>query len=296
MYTICKALVCFIFVSHLVYFQIVLYKVMMEESQGCKLRIVVGDGDYRKLILPSGLPDEVTSLIDIIRQTFSLKGDFRLQYLDKDFSDFVNLESVNEIKDKDTLKVVVLSVPETESELDSSSSSSAPSGDTLILSDESSFDLSSSPHTMGSTSRQNTWPAQFPIPKFAYDTEIKLSNGNKQYRATGAPLKEGINKHDILEKLAEHVFMYEAYPSDEHLSDVARRLVQKHPCLQEPNGTWFGWKNSLKFKMGNYRSKLRKVCPEVAVNTLASKRPGNEKPASCVKNRAVVRSTIYPTC
>ncbi|XP_041483450.1 uncharacterized protein LOC121430239 [Lytechinus variegatus] len=239
---------------------------MMEESKECKLRIVVGDGDYRKLTLP----DEVTSLIDIIRQTFYLKGDFRLQYLDKDFSDFVNLESVHEIMDKDTSKVVVLSVPETESELDSSSISSAPSGDTQMLSDDSSSDFSSSPHTRGSTSRQNTWPARFPIPKFAYDTEIKLSNGNKQYRETGSCLKEGINKHDILEKLAEHIFMYEAYPSDEHLSEVARRLVQKHPCLQEPHGTWFEWKNSLKFKMGNYRSKLRKFCPEVAVNALTN--------------------------
>lgn len=36
-------------------------------------------------------------------------------------------------------------------------------------------------------------------------------------------------------------------------------MVREHPCLQEHGLSSFcdGWKNSLKFKMGNYRRKMR---------------------------------------
>ena len=49
-----------------------------------------------------------------------------------------------------------------------------------------------------------------------------------------------------------------AYPTDKEASLVAGALVTKHPCLKEPGSQtgWYGWKNSLKFKMGNYRIKL----------------------------------------
>ncbi|XP_051782558.1 uncharacterized protein LOC127527535 [Erpetoichthys calabaricus] len=76
-------------------------------------------------------------------------------------------------------------------------------------------------------------------------------------------------KHDMLEKLAETMYSFKAYPDDNDFSSVAKALISKHPCLTEPGPQpgWYRWKNSLKFKMANYCSKLRKAgCEDFAVN------------------------------
>lgn len=56
--------------------------------------------------------------------------------------------------------------------------------------------------------------------------------------------------------------------------EVAEALILRHPCLREntsPLG-YEGWKMSLKYKLSNYRTQLRKVgCPEVCVNSLRNK-------------------------
>ncbi|KAK3510914.1 hypothetical protein QTP70_025544, partial [Hemibagrus guttatus] len=53
------------------------------------------------------------------------------------------------------------------------------------------------------------------------------------------------------------------------IGKAAEALVSKHPCLKE-NGSktgYEGWKNSLRFKMGNYRAKLSRAgIKDVAVN------------------------------
>lgn len=68
-------------------------------------------------------------------------------------------------------------------------------------------------------------------------------------------------KLDIFEKLAETIYAFTAYPEKEQFEAVAKALVQTNPCLKEsglPSG-WDGWKNSLKFKMGKYRTKMRQL-------------------------------------
>ena len=54
--------------------------------------------------------------------------------------------------------------------------------------------------------------------------------------------------------------------------------TQKHPCLQKSgsNSGYDGWKNSLKFKMSNYRSKMHQVghCPDVTDVTVNSGKRG----------------------
>ncbi|KAK0153158.1 hypothetical protein N1851_005175 [Merluccius polli] len=76
-------------------------------------------------------------------------------------------------------------------------------------------------------------------------------------------------KMGILEKLADKIFSLRAYPDKHQIEAVSSELVQKHPCLKEPgSGTGYqGWAVSLKYKLGNYRSKLRHAgCNEVSVN------------------------------
>lgn len=76
-------------------------------------------------------------------------------------------------------------------------------------------------------------------------------------------------KHDILEKLAETMYSFKAYSDDDDFSSVAQALISKHPSFTEPGPQpgWYGWKNSLKFKMANCRTKLQKAgCDDVMIN------------------------------
>ncbi|XP_056327522.1 uncharacterized protein LOC130240126 [Danio aesculapii] len=76
-------------------------------------------------------------------------------------------------------------------------------------------------------------------------------------------------KMDILDGIAQAVFSYKAYPNNQELETVSVALIEKHPCLKDPgSGTGHhSWTMSIKYKVGNYRQKLRLAgCSEVAVN------------------------------
>ena len=66
-------------------------------------------------------------------------------------------------------------------------------------------------------------------------------------------------KSDILESLVSQNIKYEAYPSSAEFDAVAEALLKKHPCIKEQGSVsgFYGWKISLKYKMANYRTKLR---------------------------------------
>ncbi|KAL0161817.1 hypothetical protein M9458_041213, partial [Cirrhinus mrigala] len=106
------------------------------------------------------------------------------------------------------------------------------------------------------------WPEVFMIPKFSVDVEYRLRQANLIYLRDETPLKMTKElKHDILQKLAENIYSFKAYPTSSDIKDVAKALVAAHPCLREsgsPSG-YCGWTHSLKDKMGNYRSKMRSL-------------------------------------
>ncbi len=96
-------------------------------------------------------------------------------------------------------------------------------------------------------------------------------------------------KLDILQKLAEEMYKFSAYPQDEHFTTVAAALIAKHPCLAEPGSTTgcYGWKNSLKSKMGNLRSKLRRCgIADLSVN---SKKRTQQNPEGEPSGKSVKR-------
>ncbi len=133
---------------------------------------------------------------------------------------------------------------------------SASTADTVILS-------------TSSQERKTQWPKEFEIPYFTVDVEYRLRQGNLAYLKDSTYLKLTKElKHDILEKLAENMFSFKAYPTNDDYAQVAAALVNKHPCLLESgSSTGWGWKNSLKFKMGNFRSKMRNLgYPDVTIN------------------------------
>uniref|UniRef100_A0A087X808 Uncharacterized protein n=1 Tax=Poecilia formosa TaxID=48698 RepID=A0A087X808_POEFO len=274
-----------------------------------KLRVIIDDR-IEKLVLPSGIPPTVEELHNIVKETFGISTEFSLQYFDLEFEDYFTLHNSDLIQHKGTIKVlhtspILLNLYAAHESLDSSSvqqstdcdsasfeestasnaESSASSQDTIILSGRS------------TTERCQPWPKQFPIPQFAYETEMYLERGNEDYKKNGTLLTTSKIKADILEKLAETVYTYTAYPSGSQISDVAEALVNKYPCLKEPGSFagYYGWQQSLKYKMSNYRTKLRGYgVPEVLCNALKRKTPADKKSAKNVKKPRKAEINFLP--
>ena len=225
------------------------------------LRVIISPQDIRKLRLDS-VPDSVHGLKLVLKKSFQLCSLFDLQYEDEDFKDFCNLTCIDDLpKEKVTLKVNFCSV------------SSDSSLETLSAGCPSSPSTSSasSSHTESFAGRSQPWPTLFPLPTFSYDVELRLSHGNGAFRKDGTlPSISRDMKSEILEKMAEAMYSFKAYPDEQQFESAAIALIEKHPCLKERGSTsgWYGWKISLKFKMGNYRQKLREAgCQELMVNS-----------------------------
>lgn len=246
-------------------------------AQPIRLRVILGENDARKIILPTGIPDSIQELCQTMKTSFGLQEDFRLQYQDADFgNEFVNLSVTSEVHDKATLKIVYLNPHNNDDTMtrqplaiqgstDASSVSSIETDNTDLVSSSG-----SSPST-----RLSVWPSVFTIPSFNYDAELQLDKANAECSVSGTSLSPSPKlKSHILEQLAEEIIKFKAYPTDSDLNDVAEALVKKHPCLKEQgsfNGC-YGWKISLKYKMANFRTKLRGLgCYEVTINSLKNK-------------------------
>lgn len=257
----------------------------MAGKRAAKLLVFLSQDDKRKLLLPNGIPESMDQLVDDVRGACGLRGNFRIQYQDKDFGDtFVNLTSTGELEDLCTIKVIPLpdeDAPPAQTAVNVSLCSddavSVDTDDTLILSSPSS----------GHSSRAKQWPKEFPIPSFSYDTEVQLERGNAAFKANGTRLTAGPRmKSDILEKLSDQIYKYKAYPKNLDFCEVSEALIKKHPCLAEA-GSWngcYGWTQRLKTKMGNLRTQLKGLgCPELAVNSLKTKATDDAHPAKNVK-------------
>ncbi|KAL7880307.1 hypothetical protein SRHO_G00025610 [Serrasalmus rhombeus] len=213
------------------------------------MRVIVSEADIRRVVLPAK-PASVEDLICQVQETLGFNFNFTVQCEDPDFNNSLcNLTDMSELPEKPTLKLIptLLMIPV--DALSEQLSDTPSKADTEILSNSSSLE------------RVGQWPEDFDIPLFSVDVEYRLRQGNLAHLKDGALLKITKElKHEILERLAERMYTFRAYPDNAEYDEVAAALVKKHPCLSERgsrNG-WSGWKNSLKFKMGNYRTKRRK--------------------------------------
>lgn len=100
-------------------------------------------------------------------------------------------------------------------------------------------------------------------------------------------------KHEILEKLSETIYGFKAYPDMEHFENVAAALIKKHPCLTQPGSSkgWNGWYDSLRWKMGNYCSKLQTAgCMYIFIN---AGKEGDNSLRETSKNQKGMKSIFY---
>lgn len=172
----------------------------------------------------------------------------------------------------------------------SQSSAVAPSSNTQTPSDA----LNDSPLLDSSSSfvtARKLWTGIFEIPTFSYTTELALKKANEKFRRDGVFITpEALKpiKSDILERIAEAMYMYTAYPKDTQRMIVCQALIKKYPCLRERGSLsgCDGWNNSLMYKFGNYRTKLRNSGnQEVLINSLKHKPDGHKYPAHVKKPR-----------
>ncbi|MEQ2174945.1 hypothetical protein GOODEAATRI_012982, partial [Goodea atripinnis] len=227
----------------------------MAVQQRMLVRVIITEADIRKVELTTK-PDTVDLLIRSLKDVLQLNYNFTLQFKDPNFdNELCNLTELSELPERPTLKIIpLLSLVEVHVPQSTSSEelSDTPSqADTDILSNSS-------------QERLRQWPEEFDmyIPKFSVDVEYRLRQANLLHRRDGThliPSKE--LKHDILERVAETMYALKAYPTNSEFEAVATALVRIHPCLKEQGSAsgWSGWKNSLKFKMGNYRTKMRRL-------------------------------------
>ncbi|KAI9545946.1 hypothetical protein NQZ68_032659 [Dissostichus eleginoides] len=211
-----------------------------------KLRVLIDDR-IEKLVLPAGIPPTVEELTNVVKETYAVIDEFSLQYLD-----YFTLNQTDQIKHKDTVKVVYVeqitlnllpidgsSFLQSSTEYDSasnaeSSARTSTSHDTIILSNQSTAE------------RREPWPKQFPVPRFAFETGMYLERANEDYKKDGKLL-----------------------------------TTSKEPGSFSG---YYGWQQSLKYKMANYRTKLRGYgVPEVMCNSLKRKSPAQQKSAMGVK-------------
>ncbi|XP_039892718.1 uncharacterized protein LOC120736559 [Simochromis diagramma] len=222
------------------------------------MRLIVNEGDIRKLTVKPR-PNTIDDLINWIKTTIQANYEFTLQYDEPEFDNApVNLRDMSEVPEKPTIRIIPIIMLTPVPVLDSFSETSS-QADTEILSVSSS-----------SVEVRKEWPDPFIIPKFSVSVEYQLRQGNLTYLRDATYLKISKDlKHCILDRLAEAIYSYKAYPEDKDIDDVAKALVAEHPCLKERGSSsgYQGWKNSLKFKMGNYRNDMRKLGhPDVTVN------------------------------
>jgi len=235
-----------------------------------KLRVIIDDKNIHKVTFPSR-PDSLKDLISLLKEKLHLTFDFELQFEDPDFDNqLCNLRAIEDLPPRATLKVV------RGSDRDASSTATSDTADTVLL-------------DVSSPERLSRWPDVFITPVFSYDVEFVLKQGNCDFVKHGKTLRlKRDQKHDILEKVASTIYSFKAYPSDNEFVKAAEALVTKHPCLKETGSKkgYDGWKNSLKYKMGNLRNKLRRIgCEEVSVNGGKRSRqsPNNEPSRSNIK-------------
>lgn len=144
--------------------------------------------------------------------------------MDSEFEDYFTLHKSDQIKHKDTIKVVyAATVILNSQQVDESSINSfgrqSTDCDSVAYAESSASNAASSAETSSShdtiilprrrstTERCQPWPKQFPIPQFAYETEMYLERASEDYRKDGKLLTAAKVKADVLEKLAETIYI-----------------------------------------------------------------------------------------
>lgn len=247
------------------------------------LRVFISHLNVRRVQLPQ-MPESVGQLKAVLTEKLQLQGDFLVQFEDLEFDNA--LTSLSDISELPPEKAVLKLFWDNDSSvLDISDAGSMSSLDTATVSSASSHSPSATIQSFLRSTSQ--WPSTINIPDFSYDVELRLAKGNKVFEQTKRSLNVSREmKIEILDKIAQAIFTFKAYPESNEIDSIASALIVKHPCLTEPGSGkgYEGWKMSIKYKIGNYRSKLRAAgCKEVNINRKREKELDEDETRQSIK-------------
>lgn len=223
------------------------------------LRVIVAADDIRRLDLMNA-PATVDELQNVLARELGIQGAFVIQYQDPEFGfELCNLTNISLLPPEKATLQLKFSNASIPAEDPSDNPANAPAGDSATMCSSS------------VSNRSGSLPAEFITPSFRHDIALKLEAADKKFEEDGSLMIVTKDiKADVLEKLASKIYSYTAYPTCSQFQAVAQALVERHPCLKEPGSAhgYYGWTISLKFKMGNFRQRLRIAgCPELSVNS-----------------------------
>lgn len=73
------------------------------------LWIILGENNAQKVTLHYGVPCSLEELIEEIKAQCDLMEEIRLQFMDPDFNEFINLTSTTDVQNNNILKMIKLS-------------------------------------------------------------------------------------------------------------------------------------------------------------------------------------------
>ncbi|KAL7872447.1 hypothetical protein SRHO_G00074300 [Serrasalmus rhombeus] len=229
------------------------------------LRVILGPDSCQRVVFSAGLPSAVTELETEIKNQCKIKELFRLQFVDTFFgNEFMNLTPMEAVQDKATVKLMYTSCKPLDAHADQCvdrclfPTTSHPD-DSTFSSDDSTVVLTSPESTFS----RSLWPDIFHIPSFSYDVELKLEKAHEAFREKGTLLIPDPKLKSDIQGLIQGI-KFKVYVTDREFDQVAKALVLGHQCLLEKgSATGYGeWKTSLKYKLSNYRTHLRKINAE----------------------------------
>lgn len=217
------------------------YTIEMESET--LLRVIISDNNIRKLRVSNIV--NVQQLKDIIKASFKLEYDFIIQYFDRDFQDYFNLDSIADLKDMGTIK---------------------------LLGQESSINLADSPQTStlpGSDSHtisSKPWPGTFPLPNFSQNPYIQ-SHLDTMSKNEVSFIPETL-KRKIVAVVVDEIMKFSYYPNGKDIENLCRKLVETYPMLRDQGpGGYTTWCACVKFRVSNVRRTLKNTVPEVGCNS-----------------------------
>lgn len=206
----------------------IIYTFIPPSLQTLLLCVIISPKEARRIQLTEA-PGSVDQFITVLKDRLHLESDFKLQYEDPDFANALCLlTDMSELpKGRAVLHIAWNTDVSPTNESDSTSIGSVSS---LFHSEESNEvqrsptpgsvrgNLSESPPSPSSSAVQSSaespqaplrrttrWPDPFPIPKFAYEFELRLRKGNEIFEKTQKRLiLTGDIRSDIVKKLGEY--------------------------------------------------------------------------------------------
>jgi len=122
------------------------------------------------------------------------------------------------------------------------------------------------------------------VPKFSCDIELLIAEENKSYYSSGTHFHDASVQTATMQDLTKAIFSYTSYTSSTQISSVAEALVEKFPCLKEPESFagMHGWQQHTRCTISKLKSQ-KYTYPELEANRLKRKLPTNAAPAKNVK-------------